>query len=330
MLDRIRRKLFLSIKLTNSGQGADSESASMGMTELMDILRKGSGALSETALGMDFGRFLEAPFKEILELSKDLERARDAKMQSEIDPTKVTESQMELAGNAAEEERILLSGVAQVQSRLFEGKIVHSKFSKNREIADEWRNLQKRARVDRTVSIGGMNFIVDQLMDWDPVVLQISVKPEKKRARFEWDDYCLFCRDGGDNLFCCSFCPRVFHATCQGYTLKQARAMGSITCSQHHCCECNRGTSESGGMLFRCRTCPNAFCEDCLPEKDVELIGDIIPEFLLLQYPQKNNAYFIRCHYCHQRSQEDMVWWKDWQTEIKMATKRLAKLEDII
>lgn len=29
---------------------------------------------------------------------------------------------------------------------------------------------------------------------------------------------------------------------------------------------------------FRCRTCPQAFCEDCLPPGDIDAIGDILPE----------------------------------------------------
>ena len=46
------------------------------------------------------------------------------------------------------EERELLSGVAQVQSRHFEGKVV-TQAQNNKEIASEWRELQKRARAHR-------------------------------------------------------------------------------------------------------------------------------------------------------------------------------------
>jgi SWI/SNF-related matrix-associated actin-dependent regulator of chromatin subfamily A member 5 len=69
-----------------------------------------------------------------------------------------------------------------------------------------------------------------------------------------------------------------------------------IYCSQHNCAVCQRNTSQSGGMLFRCvrglsvsvrivanpmyrcQTCPQAFCEDCLPEGDIDAIGDVLPE----------------------------------------------------
>jgi SWI/SNF-related matrix-associated actin-dependent regulator of chromatin subfamily A member 5 len=62
-----------------------------------------------------------------------------------------------LFANAEAEERALL-GVALVQSRLFEGKVVENK--NNKQIADEWQDLQKRARVDRLVIIGRIAVIV--------------------------------------------------------------------------------------------------------------------------------------------------------------------------
>ena len=75
---------------------------------------------------------------------------RDAKLKKELNATGV-EIDSKLLVDAEAEERELLSGVAQVQSRLFEGKVVQNQG--NKEIAEEWRELQKRARVDRIVMI---------------------------------------------------------------------------------------------------------------------------------------------------------------------------------
>jgi len=30
-----------------------------------------------------------------------------------------------------------------------------------------------------------------------------------------------------------------------------------------------------------CQTCPQAFCEDCLPEDDIDAIGDTLPELFV-------------------------------------------------
>jgi SWI/SNF-related matrix-associated actin-dependent regulator of chromatin subfamily A member 5 len=158
MLDRIRRKLFLSLKIMGSDQVNSNENSSLGSNELLDILRRGSSALSRSDDGMELAHFLGADISEILQMSRSLDQSRETKMKSELSscPLK-TEESLSLA-HAEEEEKRLLSGVAQVHSRLFEGKIVQKQ--SNSEIAREWRDIQKRARADRTVTVGGLSFIV--------------------------------------------------------------------------------------------------------------------------------------------------------------------------
>lgn len=161
MLDRIRRKLFLSVKIMGSDNPSSGDTTSLGSRELIDILRKGSSALSHSDNGMNLARFLDAGMADIIEHSKTLESKRDAKIRKDLkDEGGVDDEQLAL--DAEEEERRLLSGVAQVQSRLFEGKLVNRAKS-NAEIADEWRDLAKRAHVDRTVKIGGMTFLVSSI-----------------------------------------------------------------------------------------------------------------------------------------------------------------------
>lgn len=170
MLDRIRRKLFLSVKVMSSNttdlssSGKESESAQQfKKAELMDILRKGSSAISREETGMDFGRFLNAPIDSILEESRAREGVRDARMKKELDESAVKVEETEkLLQDAEEEERRLLSGVAQVQSRLFEGQVVHRE-QNNQQIAQEWKELQKRARTDRLVVVDGIHVLADYM-----------------------------------------------------------------------------------------------------------------------------------------------------------------------
>jgi SWI/SNF-related matrix-associated actin-dependent regulator of chromatin subfamily A member 5 len=154
----------------NSGSSDDAdEESSLGSKALLDILRNGSSALTCPGDGMTLEKFLQAPAEEILEASRSRENARDARLRKDLNDesldTALTgqENTAKLLMDADEEQQQLLSGVAQVHSRLFEGRVVERSNQKNKEIADEWRNLQKRARKGKeTVFIDGMTFVVDE------------------------------------------------------------------------------------------------------------------------------------------------------------------------
>jgi len=139
MLDHIRRKLFLLVKVMGGSNNPTSSEMQLGCSDMMDILRKGSSSLSGADDGMSLERFLEAPISDILTESRSRENVRDAKMKKELDAdgcalTAVIDEKLLLDAEA--EEQALLSGVALVQSRLFEGNVVENK--NNKQIVDEW------------------------------------------------------------------------------------------------------------------------------------------------------------------------------------------------
>lgn len=50
---------------------------------------------------------------------------------------------------------------------------------------------------------------------------------------------------------------------------------------------------------------------------------------LLLNYPAKDNAYFVRCKHCKDMTLEDPVWAKEWEIELNKAQKTLeARVEE--
>lgn len=170
MLDRIKRKLFLSVKIMGSDNPSSSQSNNMlRSNELMDILRKGSSALANSDGGMDLEQFLRADVSAILDASRLRETSRDTKIKQECKEEEGVGGEMlddvaqaKLLKEAEEEEKALLSGVAQVRCRLFEGQMVQrSQPTTLKQVADEWRDLQKRSRTDRTVVVDGMAFILD-------------------------------------------------------------------------------------------------------------------------------------------------------------------------
>ena len=88
-----------------------------------------------------------------------------------------------------------------------------------------------------------------------------------KRRKLKHEDECFSCKDGGE-LLECSVCPKVYHATteCAGL-VDDKLPKGSWHCPWHECWECDRKSSQSGGMLFHCTQCPMAYCFDCAPDK---------------------------------------------------------------
>ncbi|KZT57598.1 hypothetical protein CALCODRAFT_555264 [Calocera cornea HHB12733] len=311
MLDRIRRKLFLSLKIMNNpGSSSADDAAGMKMDELLSILRNGSSALDAESAGMEFDNFISAPIEEILRNSQRKQDVRDAKLKQEVDGSRMDERLQE---DVAEEQQRLLSGVAKVTCRLFEGKVLTPEAIKSRH--EEGPSSAKRARQNRLVKVNG----IESLVVWEKPVQQ--VQPKFNRARkFEHEEWCLFCQDGGD-LYMCSTCPRVFHAKCLGISDAVANRTPMLHCPQHNCMVCERSTSQAGGMLFRCATCANAFCEDCLPEGELDAVGDSIPQLTALGYGVTSLAFYIRCDECQTHpvikyDEYDNKYWEENEVDI--------------
>ena len=76
------------------------------------------------------------------------------------------------------------------------------------------------------------------------------------------------------------------------------RPAGMFICSHHRCCSCNRFTASAGGLLFRCTGCLTAYCEDCLPQDEIDSVGRC-RKLEQLGYNSRQ-SYYIRCPYCCQ------------------------------
>jgi len=63
-------------------------------------------------------------------------------------------------------------------------------------------------------------------------------------------------------------------------------------------------------------------------EGNIEEIGDSLPEFELLGYPEKSVAYYIRCPKCaniltNPKDENEKIWGMEWLEEIEHAKKEL-------
>jgi SWI/SNF-related matrix-associated actin-dependent regulator of chromatin subfamily A member 5 len=113
-------------------------------------------------------------------------------------------------------------------------------------------------------------------------------------------DTCQVCWDGGE-LYCCDWCPAAYHAAClppDGVPPADGGRRALWACPHHRCAECARGPAASGGLLFRCEACADAFCEDHLPATVLlrpERLVDKCARFQALGQAHPDTAAFIRC-----------------------------------
>ncbi|KAL7275407.1 hypothetical protein RUND412_001645 [Rhizina undulata] len=343
MMGRIRKKLYLSAKVTESMRDIYGSTSSAGLNkdaeqdmpnlstgELMSLVRSGSRAIARQEidptemLNWDW----ETMIKKCREYEIELENsAADAK-------------------DAAEEERKWLSEMERVQTRVFEGKRHHKGPESNKTISAEWNKEARRLGMERVVMVDGHPVLKETIGngEWEAVKTlagtnsRFADPPKKKRRVMQHQDgdkCCLQCYGGG-SVHTCSGCPRVYHFDCltPEFQAKTQSKMGQFYCPQHQCVECEQKTGNAGGMLFRCRWCPSAYCEDCLDFDNTDLLGENLLEFENLGVTAIEQAYYIKCPTCKVIEESDpeilalrqsMV--KEWEIEASLLRK---KYEDLI
>lgn len=165
----------------------------------------------------------------------------------------------------------------------------------------------KRQQKSRLKKVGKDNVLKvndydlgDNLSVFDQEQTREKAEPKQKGRQIPGRDYanenhCLHCWDGGD-LVMCDFCPASYHPSCLGF--KDADEITRLSklgwsCPQHQCSECGRKAAAAGGLLFRCYICPQAFCEDHLPENTP--IVNKNARFLALGQRHPSQACFVLC-----------------------------------
>ena len=207
-----------------------------------------------------------------------------------------------------EEERKWLSEMERVESSVFNGKLLSRGVGgkSNVDFAQEYFNREDR-RVGKNTTIMVDGFAVSkESMDcgaWEAVPTMAGKNPSladvkrAKRGPIEPQSHCQVCIDGGE-LKCCDLCPRAYHFHCLEHEF-QSKAKGwQFNCPQHQCHDCSQKTTDAGGMLYRCRWCERAYCEDCLDWEKTKLIGNNLREYELLGYPEMTQAFYIQCPVC--------------------------------
>ena len=164
-------------------------------------------------------------------------------------------------------------------------------------------NSNKRIRKERVVMVDGKGTGYGGSV---PVLVDSLDRPapppviSRHRSRV-WThmNFCAFCAKSKStdlNSICkCAHCPRVFHTNCMEER-GISKGTGMFICPHHKCASCSRSTAAAGGLLFRCMGCLTSYCEDCLPQDEIESIGRC-RSMEDLGYESKQ-SYYIMCPSC--------------------------------
>ncbi|KNC97563.1 uncharacterized protein SPPG_07036 [Spizellomyces punctatus DAOM BR117] len=312
MQSRLQKKLFLSAKVTEDMQDPTAvNEPRFTKGELMSMLRRGARAITRIFESPE--EFIAASMNDILQKSREYQKRVDGEAAIE------------------DQEEFTLEGMEIVQSRVFEGRVVHKTA---KDIGNEWNELAKRVREDRVVMVDG-HAVLKETVGCDMWEARSTfsknavIEKKRRRRKFAHEEVCHACSDEDDQskLLGCTLCPRSYHPKCVGMTKASAKQLVTWSCPQHLCVECLRKTGDAGGMLFRCQSCSNAFCEDCLDFDEIFPVGDVLPEFLLLGFPKVGQAYYIRCTECldHYKTHPDAL--KDLEEQMERDWKEVEKQE---
>nr|XP_023907870.1 ISWI chromatin-remodeling complex ATPase CHR17-like [Quercus suber]POF16274.1 lymphocyte-specific helicase [Quercus suber] len=334
MMGRIRKKLYLSTKITESmrnihsaagqlnpgqkrkrlsrNEAAVDEPPQLGTSQLMTLIRKGAQTLVRPEV--DVTSMLEWNFQTMIEKCRD----------KPDDP--VVGGQ--LNSDAVVDEQEWLNTMERVECAVFEGRKIHKQLEEQIE-QSELSRADRRVGKNTTVMIGGFAINKESLncADWEAVPTFAGKDPrlaEPKKAKRDPivnQDHCQICYEGGE-ILCCDRCPRSYHDTCLSDEMRsRARGM-QFNCQQHECADCGAKTAEAGGLIYRCRWCPNGFCDDCLDPKweTMNLLKDTLPEFEMLGYGSHDTAWFIDCPECVQH-------WKDNPEQKKSIDKEKRSID---
>ncbi|CAG8977973.1 hypothetical protein HYALB_00001854 [Hymenoscyphus albidus] len=311
MMGRIQKKLYLSAKVTEAMQDIhtkfgggkkskkgrpseiDENMPQLSTGQLMTLVRRGASAISRPEI--DVNEMLSWDWDTTVSKCKD--QPADFNVKKDVIPdAKVDE----------EAERKWLTEMERVESSVFAGKkLARTKYSSNKDISEEFDRAERRKDKNTTVMVDGFAVSKESMncKQWEAVPTigdknPIYKEPQReKKAPIEPQSHCQVCTDGGE-LHCCQLCPRAYHLHCLDKEFQQKAKGWQFNCPQHQCYDCTQKTTDAGGMLYRCRWCEHAYCEDCIDFENTTLIGDNLPEYELLNYPEMTQAFYIQCAAC--------------------------------
>lgn len=307
MMGRIRKKLYLSTKITESMRNIHDDQSpakskasltddmpQMDSTQLKTLIRRGAQTLSHPEI--DVTEMLSWDLATMMEKCRDKPTDESNTEQSEADEEK------------------WLSVMERVECAVFDGK----RFQRNQNntatsaaniLSSEITREDRRRGKNTTVMIDGFAISKESLTcgAWEAVPTLAGKDPrladpvKEKRRDIAHESHCLECFNGDESghLVECKSCPRTYHYDCLPDPYKaKVKGFSGFFCAQHACTNCGKNTTDAGGLIYRCRWCPQGFCEDCLDWDNAVLVGENLPEFEVLGEPKPSGGFYIECPDC--------------------------------
>lgn len=295
MLERITKKLYLSVKITESMQDLYSDKKrkrvsdsgvpasdmpDIGLSQLQGLIKKGAMTLMEAQAG----DMQDWSFDKLLSECQN----------QTLDKVESTISEDEWLAKAAHVECTVLDGVKYKR---------HKEESEKIQLLDD--RTVRRVGKNTTVLVNGYAVSKESMAcgDWEAVPTYAGKDPrlaevKREKAAIQHQSHCQVCHEE-DNLLNCMQCPRAYHSACLEPRFRaRITSLSGLSCPQHRCNTCFCTTAEAGGMTYRCRSCEKAYCENCLQWNEIKLVGAHIKEFEELEYGPKDTAWFIDCATC--------------------------------
>lgn len=334
MMGRIRKKLYLSAKITESMRNlhtagdqdrkrkreSDStaladEGPQLGTSQLMTLLRRGAQTLS--APQVDVTEMISWDWETAIEKCKD--RPQDPQVESVA------------GGGAHVDEQAWLNQMEKVETAIFDGKRHHRELDTAVKSEEDLSRAGRRQGKNTTVMVDGFAISKESMScgDWEAVPTLAGKDPrlaEPKKVKtspLEHQAHCQICWDGGE-IYCCVGCPRSYHYGCMDKHFQGRAKTMSFYCPQHQCFDCEKKTAEAGNLIYRCRWCEKGYCEDCLDWDTARLIGETLPEYEMLHHGV-TNAYFVDCQSCVVRWRNDLGDELSCKTEKSRIDREFAK-----
>jgi SWI/SNF-related matrix-associated actin-dependent regulator of chromatin subfamily A member 5 len=214
-----------------------------------------------------------------------------------------------------EQEQLWLEKADRVRTNLFNGVTIDTSRRHHSVYAEEESNnllrSDRRIGKERTVMIDGYAVSKESL---SPSVEKpestkehcdsptntfthqaVSSNLKQGTSQANTSQSCFLCHLS--NAKNCDLCPRAFHTACLERVIEEEHpSSGASICPHHYCWKCHKNASEAGRLLFCCRRCVRAFCDDCFYWDTSTLVG-ANPAYEALGYFSRN-AFYIDCLIC--------------------------------
>jgi hypothetical protein len=320
MIARAEKKLFLNAMVAEVDPDEDIDDAqgeaeaendvnaalgiggsSMSKTELASLIRFGANAVIESSNSNES----EMPEDELDSLLERSGRSNEPVNKESSENTSDNVDHLEAAQQVLRErlEKLEEVDLRQLGDKIYTKKKVKTDTKSLGFILGEINEVtDKRVSKKRITMVNGKGSGYGGAV---PVLNETIEKeaapvPEKLRSRGrDWchHEFCVLCakRKLPDTFVKCAHCPNIFHQDCMNQ-FGVNRQSGMFICPHHRCAGCSRNTASAGGLLFRCTGCLTSYCEDCLPQDEIDSVGRC-RTMLDLGY-DSTQSYYIKCPAC--------------------------------